>query len=163
MNGTYAVSGVRAVLAERIVDDAVVVCEDGVIAEIRPGGPAPPHAVDGAGAFCLPGLIDTHGDALEKECNPRPGTDFPLGFALRSYESRLAGAGITTAYSGVRFNDGERGGWSLEASRAVCEALRARNVDPGVGIEHRILHRLDARSGAGLDAMLEVIDALRWG
>ena len=39
---------------------------------VEQGGAAPPGAIDGRGLFCLPGLVDTHSDGLEKELRPRP-------------------------------------------------------------------------------------------
>ena len=108
--GTVAVRDVRAVLPDRVLDGAVVVCEDGVITEVRAGGPAPAGAVDGRGALLLPGIVDVHSDALEVDVNPRPGTAFPIDFALGAFEGRVRAAGVTTVFHGVGFYEyGGRG------------------------------------------------------
>ncbi|CAN5876369.1 hypothetical protein BH23ACT2_BH23ACT2_13520 [soil metagenome] len=63
---SFAIAHVRAVHDDRIVDDATVTVTDGRIAEIAPGGPPPAGAVDGHGAFLIPGVICTRrrdGDA----------------------------------------------------------------------------------------------------
>lgn len=143
-------TNVRAILPDRVIDDATVVWEDGIIVDVGRGAP-PPGAIDGWGAYCLPGLIDTHSDALEKEVNPRPRAEFPLGFALRSLEGRLATAGITTAYTGVGFQDGF--GRSIELAKRLCGLLHERQTDAASPVAHRILHRLDARSPDGLDVI----------
>ena len=51
--------GVRAVMPDRLLEDATVVCQDGVIVHIGPGTSAPPPgAQDGRGLFLLPEIID---------------------------------------------------------------------------------------------------------
>ena len=37
---------------------------------------------DAAGALVLPGIVDIHGDAFERQIMPRPGVSFPIGMAL---------------------------------------------------------------------------------
>jgi hypothetical protein len=97
-------SNVRAVTPSGVVDDATVAMEDGVIVGVEEGR-SYLGAEDGRGAYCLPGLIDSHCDAIEREISPRPTAVFDFDFALRSLEQRFLGAGITTAYHGVRFAD----------------------------------------------------------
>ena len=38
--------------------------------------------VDASGLKVLPGIIDLHGDAFERQMMPRPGVDFPIDVAL---------------------------------------------------------------------------------
>lgn len=54
--------------------------------------------LDAKGKWCLPGIIDIHTDAIEKEINPRPGANFPIPIAFRELERRMSGCGITTVY-----------------------------------------------------------------
>lgn len=78
-----------------------VLAEDGVIVGIGPGlaegarrfGSA---VVEAEGSWVLPGLVDIHCDAIEKEIEPRPGTLFPMEMAFLQFERKLAGHGITT-------------------------------------------------------------------
>ncbi|MBO0753450.1 MAG: alpha-D-ribose 1-methylphosphonate 5-triphosphate diphosphatase, partial [Bradyrhizobiaceae bacterium] len=35
-----------------------------------------------AGSMVLPGIVDIHGDAFERQIMPRPGVSFPLAMAL---------------------------------------------------------------------------------
>jgi alpha-D-ribose 1-methylphosphonate 5-triphosphate diphosphatase len=44
-----------------------------------------------------------HGDMLEREIEPRPGTFFPIEMALFELDKRLAATGITTAYAALSF------------------------------------------------------------
>lgn len=151
-----AFTDVRAVLPDRVVEGATVVMEDGLIAEIRESGPPDPRAIDGRGAFLLPGLVDTHSDGLEREVSPRSNVQLPLSFALRSFEGRLRAAGITTVFHGVAFEDGPHYGRSVELAEESC-AVIAETSD-GL-VDHRILYRLDARSAVGLESLVSRLPA----
>jgi alpha-D-ribose 1-methylphosphonate 5-triphosphate diphosphatase len=54
------------------------------------------QVISAEGAWVLPGLIDIHCDAIEKEVEPRPNTLFPMDMAFLQFERKLAGHGITT-------------------------------------------------------------------
>nr|WP_277350835.1 alpha-D-ribose 1-methylphosphonate 5-triphosphate diphosphatase [Rhodococcus sp. HNM0569] len=159
---------VRAVLPDRVLDDARVVVRDGLIAAVDTGRGR--FDVDGAGAFCLPGLVDVHSDGLEKERMPRPGAELPWLFGVMSFEGKLRAAGITTVFHGASFSDREAvaTGRSVGAARELCGAVaewsRPTTCENGNNtnvcmVDHRILHRLDVRSRAGLDALREHLAA----
>ena len=61
----------------------------------------------------VPGFIDLHSDAVEKEIEPRPGAEFPVENALVELDKKLAMAGITTMFHAIAFNEeslvGQRG------------------------------------------------------
>lgn len=152
-NVPTALRHVRAVLADRVLDDATVVVEDGLIASVTERGPAPPGALDGRGAFCLPGIVDTHSDGLEKEVQPRPGVPFPCDFALGSFEGRVRAAGVTTVFHGVSFEQNEKETRTVELANSLCDVIAARRRGAEPLVDHRVLHRLDARDPAGLDAL----------
>jgi alpha-D-ribose 1-methylphosphonate 5-triphosphate diphosphatase len=79
---------------------------------------------DASGLLVLPGIVDLHGDAFERQLQPRPGVDFPADLALRDTESQLLANGITTAFHGVTLS-WEPGLRSLTAWQALLTALDA--------------------------------------
>lgn len=99
-------TNLRLVLPDRILEDASLRLEDGIIAEISQKAPRDVVAVDGRGLTALPGIVDMHGDMLERELEPRPGTKFPTRLALFELDKRLAANGITTAFAAVALADG---------------------------------------------------------
>lgn len=157
----YLLGNVRAILPDRVIDDARVVVRDSHIAEVDPRRAGTAADVDGGGLYCLPGLVDVHSDGLERERLPRPGAELPWEFALLSFEGKLRAAGITTAFHGASFEQGasptaER---SVDVARQLCQVVAGR--DPGP-VDHRILHRLDVRCPHGLAALrrqLSSVDA----
>jgi alpha-D-ribose 1-methylphosphonate 5-triphosphate diphosphatase len=97
----------RIVLPDSILERGALRIENGVIAEIVEGTPANTHngtAVTAMpGLIAIPGIIDLHGDMLERDIEPRPGARFPAELALYELDKRLAAAGITTAYAAISF------------------------------------------------------------
>ncbi len=148
-------SNVRAVVGGRVIEAATVASEDGRIVSVEENR-SYAGARDGRGAFCLPGLVDCHCDALEREVSPRPTVSFDPEFALRSLEARFLGAGITTACHGVSF----AGEWdhvrNPEMASALVEVIAARRA-AGARIDHRVLFRPPARSVGSVDRVIECL------
>lgn len=132
---TY-LTGARVVLPDQELAEAAVLVEDGRIRAIEPAGAGTAVEVDCQGLVLLPGLIDLHCDAIEKEVEPRPGVLFPHPFAAQQIDRRNAAAGITTAYHGVSFAEGELGVRSRSVAVELVQALRAHR--PRALIDNRV-------------------------
>jgi len=150
---TFAIRNVAAVLDDQVLNDATVVVRDGVIESVGDDGDPTIAAIDGGGAFCLPGLIDIHSDGLEKELRPRPSVLLPVDFALRSFEAKVRGAGVTTVFHGVAFEDGDKYNRSIAQAEELYDAIGRRRSSGEATIDHRILHRLDIRDRDGREAL----------
>jgi alpha-D-ribose 1-methylphosphonate 5-triphosphate diphosphatase len=150
----YVLGHVRAVLPDRVVEDARIVVRDGRIAEVAPHPAGSEADVDGAGLLCLPGAVDLHSDGLEREVLPRPAARVPWEFAILSFEGKLRAAGVTTVFHGASFEEGASPATvrSVASTRDLCAAVAARGSGP---VDHRLLHRLDVRSPEGLSALRE--------
>lgn len=95
-------SDVKVVLPDRVLEHGSVRVENGVIVEIVEGT-APLDIPSMAGLTLIPGLIDLHGDMLERDVQPRPNARFPTDIGLIELDKRLAGSGITTAFAAISF------------------------------------------------------------
>ena len=157
----FALRGATAVLPDRVIAEATIVVRDGVIESVERGGAAPKGAVDVDGAYCAPGLVDTHSDGLEKERSPRPGVELPLDFAVRSFEGRAWAAGVTTMFHGVGFANHDRYGRSVELADAMCAEIDGLAHSGNALIDHFVLHRLDARDLDGLAAVDRIVTSWR--
>ena len=157
----YVLGGVRAVLPGTVIDNARVVVRDGLIAEVGPAPAGSSADLDGRGLLCVPGLIDVHSDALERERAPRPGVLLPWDFAVTSLEGKLSAAGITTVFHGAGFQDALAGATtrSVRIAIEVCAAVTSRAAAAAPLVGHRVLYRLDARSPEGAAALAEALDA----
>ena len=92
---------------------------------IAAAGGAGAVVFDARGLKVLPGIVDIHGDAFERQVQPRPGVSFAPALALAETERQLLANGITTAFHGVTLS-WEPGLRSLESWRALLDALHAR-------------------------------------
>ena len=155
----YVLGHVRAVLPDRVLDDARVAVRDGRVAEVGPHPAGSTADVDGEGRICLPGLVDVHSDGLERERMPRPGAQVPWQFAIRSFEGKLRAAGVTTVFHGASFEQGTSPMTprTVAAALELCDEVATRGEGP---VDHRILHRLDVRSADGLAALRARLEGL---
>ena len=143
---SYVIGNARVVLDDRVTDPASVIIRDGLIAEVVER--VLPGDLDAGGRLLLPGLIDVHSDALEKERAPRSNAVLPWDFALTSYEAKLVAAGVTTIFHGAGFQHKAARGTdrSPELALELCQAVEDHRT---TRIDHRILHRFAVRSESG--------------
>ena len=79
---------------------------------------------DARNLLVLPGIVDLHGDAFERQLMPRPGVHFDPHLALIDTDRQLVANGITTAFHAVTYS-WEPGLRAPEAGRAFIAALAA--------------------------------------
>nr|WP_249159187.1 alpha-D-ribose 1-methylphosphonate 5-triphosphate diphosphatase [Bradyrhizobium tropiciagri] len=80
--------------------------------------------LDAGGLLVLPGIIDLHGDAFERQMMPRPGVDFPTDVALVDSDRQAIANGITTVFHGTTWS-WEPGLRSAENARKLLDAIEA--------------------------------------
>ncbi len=147
------ISHVDLVLPDAVVHDGSLLIEDGIIRSICPVAPDIDQELDGGGARCLPGLVDLHCDALEKEVEPRPRVAFDHGFALANSDRRNLHAGITTVYHAISFAGGE---WGVRDCRVAAEVVRTVRGFSGL-VEHRVHARYEITDAGGEAPVAELI------
>jgi alpha-D-ribose 1-methylphosphonate 5-triphosphate diphosphatase len=102
------------------------------------------RTLDARGLLVLPGIVDLHGDAFERQVQPRPGVEFAADLAVRDTEAQLLANGITTAFHAVTLS-WEPGLRGPEAWRRLLDALAAWRGACDVRVNMRWeLHNLDA-------------------
>lgn len=152
------ITNATAVLPNQILTDATIVCENGIIVEVdddRVSLAFEPHVIDARGAVCMPGLVDTHSDGLERERFPRPGVDLGARFTVRSFEGRVRAAGITTMFHGIGFEEDEKYHRSMSLANEWTDELETYRASGRALIDHRILYRLDARDADGFRCLVD--------
>jgi len=112
---------------------------------------------DATGLLVLPGAVDIHGDAFERQLMPRPGVHFPHTLALLDTDRQMLASGITTAYHGLTWS-WEPGLRGKQAAHAFMEALKT--VRDGLGCDTRLHLRFETHN---LDDLEEVEACLRSG
>lgn len=113
--------------------------------------------LDARGCVVLPGIVDFHGDAFERQIMPRPQVSFPLPVALLDTDRQLAANGITTALHGVThsWEGGLRGPETLRSLLPAFDALRTHSL-----VDHKIHLRYECHH---LEGEAETVDWLKAG
>jgi alpha-D-ribose 1-methylphosphonate 5-triphosphate diphosphatase len=118
------IAGGRTLLDGNLVETSLQV-EDGHIETI---GAERHHGIglDAGGLLVLPGIIDLHGDAFERQLMPRPGVDFPVDVALVDSDKQAIANGITTVFHGTTWSwePGLRGAENARHLLGAIETLR---------------------------------------
>lgn len=125
MNTHFYLTGAQVVLENETLNDAAVLIADGNIVAINPASRAGAQEIDLSGHILMPGMIDLHCDALEKEAEPRPGVHFPFDFACAQADKRNAAAGITTIYHALSFANAELGVRNNATAAELARAVHA--------------------------------------
>jgi alpha-D-ribose 1-methylphosphonate 5-triphosphate diphosphatase len=103
---------------------------------------------DANGLYVLPGIVDIHGDAFERQLMPRPGVGFPIDVALADSDRQAVANGITTIFHGVTWSwePGLRGADNARGMVTAIESLRpARGADTYCHLRYETFN-LDAES-----------------
>lgn len=153
--------------AEIVMSDEVmrghVYVEDGTIQAIDTNAPFKAAAatdvtvIDGSGYLLMPGMIDLHSDAIEKEAEPRPNTILPLALSLYELEKKLAAAGVTMIYHSLSIGTG----LSLRGDHLMQQLVELINQykQEASLIRHRIHLRYEVTHFAGLDIAEQLVQA----
>lgn len=137
---------------------ADIVLENGIISEINELGSFE-DCHDFGDALLVPGFVDLHSDAVEKEIEPRPGASFPVENAIVELDKKLALCGITTMFHAIAFFEEEVAG--LRGCREAAELVRAvvganRN---GLGVDNLVHARYEVTAFTALPLIIELISS----
>ena len=143
----------RVLIDGEFADVAVDIGDDGRIAGVNSAVSAV-RRIDARGLLVLPGIVDMHGDAFERQMMPRPGVGFPIDIALMDSDRQVLSNGITTVFHGVTcsWEPGLRG---PENARAIIAALGSLGSSLGADTRFHLRHET-----FNLDAEPEVVEWL---
>ncbi|SAI40017.1 phosphonate metabolism protein PhnM [Bordetella ansorpii] len=156
MSATY-LTHARIVMPDRVIERGALLIEDGLIAAIEPeGAPHGVQTIDLDGQTLLPGLIDLHCDAIEKEAEPRSRVQFPMDFAVAQVDRRNAAAGITTPYHALSFANNE---WGVRNNLTAAQLVRTIRDFRGQGlVDNRVHCRYEITDPQAMEVLAALID-----
>ncbi len=144
------IEGGRALLGADISETSLSI-SDGKIRAVGSGSERHSLALDARDLLVLPGIVDLHGDAFERQMMPRPGVDFPVDIALVDSDRQAIGNGITTVFHAATWSwePGLRSGDNARGLLEAIEALRPRlAADTRFHLRHET-YNLDAEDEIG--------------
>jgi len=135
--------GGTIVTPDRVLEGGELVLAGERVAAVRatPGRPSDlDHQIDVEGRYVIPGLVDLHGDDVERFLSPRSGERIPVRSALRVSDRHTIGAGVTTKFDAVAFEESPEKNRSLDVA---TDLLRAIERDDGLAADHRFHARCE--------------------
>jgi alpha-D-ribose 1-methylphosphonate 5-triphosphate diphosphatase len=139
------IEGGKTLLDDRILEAPMRVA-DGVIASAGTAKGGDSITIDARNLLVLPGIVDIHGDAFERQMMPRAGVDFPIDVALVESDRQAIGNGITTVFHATTWSwePGLRSAANARHLLEAIETLRPRlNADTRFHLRHET-YNLDA-------------------
>lgn len=121
------ITGGRVLRDDALEEVCVHVDADGLIAEVG-ADQGNVRTLDASGLMVLPGIVDIHGDAFERQLMPRPGVHVSTDIALVDTDRQVVANGISTVFHGVTWSwePGLRGSENARAILSAIESLRPR-------------------------------------
>jgi alpha-D-ribose 1-methylphosphonate 5-triphosphate diphosphatase len=142
------IEGGRVVLDGAIAETSLQIA-GGKIGEIGPDQGRGSRCMDARGLLVLPGIVDLHGDAFERQMMPRPGVDFPVDVALVDSDRQAIGNGITTVFHATTWS-WEPGLRSADNARELLEGIEGLRPRLAADTRFHLRHEtynLDAEAG----------------
>jgi alpha-D-ribose 1-methylphosphonate 5-triphosphate diphosphatase len=154
---TTVVANARIVTPSAVERGSVVV-EDDRIAAVAPNDPpdGPDRRIDVEGRYLLPGLIDLHGDDIERHVFPRPEARVPTADALDACDRATLAAGITTKFHAVAFEETPGENRSLHLARELRDGIAAGDA---LLARHRCHARCEVSDADCVEAVRRAVDA----
>lgn len=155
----WMVRNVNVVTPVEVVRDGYVTIRDGIIEHVGTtpvGEEATLPSVDGQGSWLLPGFIDLHNDAIEKEIEPRPNAFIPVEIAFFALEHRLVSHGVTSIYHSLSFASNEFGVRSLDRVETIVRELHS--LGAAGRIRHLVHGRYEITDERACDVLAPLID-----
>lgn len=147
-----AINNAKVVTPERVVEGASIILEEGRIAGVSRRPERSGETLDAAGRYVLPGIVDLHSDAVEKQLEPRPGITLPEELAFIEMDRYFASSGITTGFHAISFMEDRNR--SISRGRKLCDMISQ------FGPEGSVRHELHLRCELPEEGSLEVIEDL---
>src|SRR6266487_4627397 len=133
------IAGGHALVGDNLEDTSLHLdCEAGIITAVGADAPAE-RMIDASGLLVLPGIVDVHGDAFERQLMPRPGVGFPLDVALLESDRQAVANGITTVFHGVTWS-WEGGLRGAENARAILDGIERLRPRLGADTRYHLRH-----------------------
>lgn len=150
-----ALTGGTIVTPDRRIDEGTLTLASDRIESVRERRDSAPDAVDVSGQYVLPGLVDIHGDDIERHLFPRPEAQVPVETAVRESERAALAAGVTTKLHALPFENAPNDQRSVTRSTELSRAIRNRRAD--APIDQRVHARCELADQASVSAVQRML------
>lgn len=140
-----------------VLKGASLKVEDGLILAVREGMiNSRGRRINAKGRYILPGFIDLHSDAIEKEIEPRPNSYFPINIAIFELDKKLAATGITTIFHAISFAEGEIG---IRSNNMAAEIIKEINrLAPKLNVKTKTHARFEITDAGAVPYLTDLLN-----
>jgi len=114
-------------------------------------------AIDLGDKKIVPGIVDLHSDAIEKEIEPRLGATFPVDLAVAELDKKLSMAGVTTMFHAIGFEENPKKKRSIDLAKEQIEQIYEANK-LHLGVDNFIHARFELSASEAVEPIKEVIN-----
>ncbi|MBR0954107.1 alpha-D-ribose 1-methylphosphonate 5-triphosphate diphosphatase [Bradyrhizobium canariense] len=142
--------GGRTLIGSELVETSLALSGQD-IAEVDASRGRARLAINARDLLVLPGIVDLHGDAFERQMMPRAGVDFPIDVALADSDRQAISNGITTVFHATTCS-WEPGLRSADNARGLMEAIERQRPQFAADTRFHLRHEtynLDAETEIG--------------
>lgn len=130
------------VTPSKVIENGSIVIDGETIIAIEEHSNHEIEGINANGSWVLPGLVDSHSDAIEMEMEPRPSSAFPIEVSFYELEKKLVGEGITTIYHSMSLYEENAQKW-IRRNDTVLNAIKdIKRLAQG---QHLIRHKTHLR------------------
>ncbi|MGM0875831.1 MAG: alpha-D-ribose 1-methylphosphonate 5-triphosphate diphosphatase [Bacillota bacterium] len=144
MNNRKKIYHANIVTPNSVIYNGTLIIEEDRIVGIEANEPSTIESgdIDAAGNWVLPGLVDSHSDAIEIELEPRPSSKFPIEVSFFELEKKLVGEGITTIYHSLSLLEENAKKW-IRQNQTVLNVIE--DIKRLSNKQHLIRHKTHLR------------------
>jgi alpha-D-ribose 1-methylphosphonate 5-triphosphate diphosphatase len=119
------IQGGHALVGGEFIETSLAI-DGGQITDVGTSAERSTIELDARELKVLPGIVDIHGDAFERQMMPRPKVDFPIDVALIDTDRQVIANGITTVFHATTWSwePGLRCGDNAQKLLEAIESLR---------------------------------------
>ncbi|MCX7821457.1 MAG: phosphonate metabolism protein PhnM [Brevinematales bacterium] len=136
---SFQIKNANIVLENEILKNSSIYIENGIIKEIEQNSYKDINTIDAGGSYVLPGFIDLHCDAIEKEIEVRPNVHIPFDIAITELDKKMAMAGITTIFHSISFAENFSNKAVLRTMSMADKIIqKIKEMSEKLGVENKI-------------------------
>ncbi len=136
---TFQIINANLVLENEVLTKTSIYIENDKIKEIGQNIHKDIETVDARGCYVLPGFVDLHCDAIEKEIEVRPNVYIPIEIAITELDKKMAMAGITTIFHSISFAENFSNQAVLRTMNMADKIIqKIKEMSQKLGVDNRI-------------------------
>ena len=143
----------QIVLRDEVTHGTVLVRGTAIV-DVSRGRSNAPGALDLAGDYLMPGVVDVHTDNLERQVQPRSNARWPSRSAMVSHDAQCAAAGVTTVLDALCLGDL---GWDRERIKTFQDGVADLDALADTGVL-KCDHYLHLRCEVPAVDVVELVD-----